>query len=73
MRTDLVLGPDARYSIIWYPDIFARVVVDWFEDTITIQQPQSKGGKRVIDMDNYTNFEGGMRDFVLHLRRIPAC
>lgn len=57
-----------RFSIIHYPDLEARMVADFEENIVTIQQPNRYGGTRVYAMDDYIDFEGGMRDFIKYKR-----
>lgn len=55
-------------SVAHIDDLHCRVVMDFENETVTIQQPRHFGGKQVFDMDAYTIFEGDIRDFVKHIR-----
>lgn len=61
-----------RLSAVWLPGLQARVVADYAEGTITVQQPSRHGGTLTRPMAEYDDFDGDMADWIAHLREAAA-
>lgn len=65
-----IFEPDPRRNItvVYLDDIHAKVNVWWLDNLMEIQQPRYMGGKQRFTLDEYDQFEGNLKEFVLAKR-----
>ena len=64
-----IYHPYPDVAVVYYDDLHAKVDLYFTPDKVVINQPNHLGGRVERCLDEYTEFEGDLREWILSLRQ----